>query len=186
MKKFSEQNDMIPLTLASGTIQQLHSCKNANQLECMLVALACPVIRVKRHRSGSIFYKGGCINFLQDLNSLVTKLPRSHRNTPYFVIVKRGSEGEVIHEARVRRHIVLSLIIWLRDNNPLYRNIQLDTAALNELPEDGRYEGVIVNSIDENDVEAAQANDEAVNDSYGSMISTVPLPQNTGLERDSV
>ena len=55
---------MIPLTLASGTIQELHLCKDANQLECMLVALACPVIRVKRHRSGSIFYKGGCINFL--------------------------------------------------------------------------------------------------------------------------
>lgn len=142
----------------------------------MLVALACPVIRVKRHRSGSIFYKGGCINFLQDLNSLVTKLLRTHRNTPYFVIVKRGSEGKVIHEARVRRHIVLNLIIWLKENNPLYREIEIDNDALRELPEDGRYEGVIINSANENDVETTQANDEALNDSYGSMISTVPLP----------
>ena len=111
MKKISEENDMIPLTLASGSIRELYSCKDANQLECILVALACPVIRVKHHRSGSIFYKGGCINFLQDLNYLVTKLPRTHQNTPYFIIVKHGSEGEVIHKARVRHHIVLNLII---------------------------------------------------------------------------
>ena len=80
----------------------------------------------------------------------------------------------------------MNLIIWLRENNPLYREIQLDNAALDELPEDGRYEGVIINSANENDVETTQANDEALNDSYGSMISTVPLPPNTGLERDAV
>ena len=100
--------------------------------------------------------------------------------------MKRGSEGEVIHEARVRRHIVLNLIMWLKENNLLYREIEIDNDALSILPEDGRYEGVIINSANENDVETTQANDEALNDSYGSMISTVPLPQNTGLERDAV
>ena len=68
----------------------------------------------------------------------------------------------------------------------MYREIQLHNAALDELPEDGRYEGVIINSANENDIETTQANDEALNDSYGSMISTVPRPQNTGLERDAI
>ena len=82
--------------------------------------------------------------------------------------------------------IVLNLIMWLRENNPLYREIQLNNTALNELPEDGTYEGVIINSADENDIETTQANDEALNGSYRSMISTVPRPPNTGLERDAV
>ena len=44
----------------------------------MLLALSCPLIRVKRHLIGSLLYEDGCINFLQDLNSflVVSTLPR--------------------------------------------------------------------------------------------------------------
>ena len=47
----------------------------------MLLVISCPLIRVKQHLSGSLFYDSGCINFLQDLNSFVfvSTLPRESK-----------------------------------------------------------------------------------------------------------
>ena len=52
-------------------VQLVRDCMDATTLELMLVALARPVIPVKRHRSGTIFYDGYCLNFLQDTNSFI-------------------------------------------------------------------------------------------------------------------
>ena len=71
----------------------------------MLLGIACPLIQLKQHISGSLFYEGGCINFLQDFNSflVVSTLPREAKNTPYFIIFKRVTNTVNILEDRLHR-----------------------------------------------------------------------------------
>jgi len=68
---------MIPLTFSSGIVAYLQDVVDATPLECMLVALACPVMRVVRHTSGVAIYDSHCINFLQNTSafSTVRRLP---------------------------------------------------------------------------------------------------------------
>ena len=49
--QFSPQNDMIPLTLSSGTVQELINFTDATPLEFMLVAISCPIMRIVCHTS---------------------------------------------------------------------------------------------------------------------------------------
>ena len=89
---------------------------DATVLECMLVSLACPVMRVARHiGSGSTVYQSHCVNFVQDISTFYTTntIPRSARNTPYFYVKRTGSNGTVA-EARVRQNVVRILILYLK------------------------------------------------------------------------
>ena len=112
----------------------------------MLLALACPSIRVKRHLSGSLFYEGGCINFLQYLNSflVVSTLPREAKNTPYFIIVKQGTNTCNILEARVHRGCIYEFLVWIKSNNPFYYGITINFEALNRFPDNEIYDDVFI------------------------------------------
>jgi len=122
MSKFGHANDMIPLTLVSRTVEALWDIADATPLECMLVALACPVMRVVCHHSRGLCFQGHTANFLQGFNSFAThSISRSTMSTPYFVVVQRGFDWEV-KEARVQCNVVLRLAQYLIVNNPLYSN----------------------------------------------------------------
>ena len=112
----------------------------------MLLALACPLIRLKQRLSGSLFYEDGCINFLQDFNSflVVSTLPIEAKNTPYLIIVKQGTNLGNIIEARVQIDHIYELIVLLKLNNPLYAGISTDFEALNLLPDDKIYDNVFI------------------------------------------
>jgi len=142
---------MIPLTLVSGTVEALRNITNATRLECMLVALACPVMRVVRHHSGGVRFQGHTANSLQGFNSFAThSIPRSAMLTPYFVVVQRGFDGEV-KEARVQHNVVLRLTQYLIVNNSLYSNCTLDYSSLKSFPKDGPLKSSIVYIDGEND-----------------------------------
>jgi len=103
-KHFSSANDMHPVTLMSGKIEVLKPFYDITTLECMLVALACPIMRVVRHQNGNVIYHSHSINFLQDFYCFFSscRIPRNATSTPYLVVAKGGTNGEII-EARVRR-----------------------------------------------------------------------------------
>ena len=62
---FSKDNDMIPLTLVSGSIEELQEYMNVSRLDSMFCDRACKVMRVLCHRRGNLIYQGHTINFLQ-------------------------------------------------------------------------------------------------------------------------
>ena len=179
--KFSDANDMIPLTLASGVVEQLRDIADASPLECMLVALACPVMRIVRHVGGSVRYQSHCANFIQNFNSLSTRIiPRIPTSTPFVVVVRRGTDGE-IREARVRRHVVRKLAIYLIQNNPYYAGCTFSNERVDLLPEDGALQSSIV-YVDEpsSDEETKGAGDDAVCE------SNMALPVNQQLENEAI
>ena len=142
--RYSAANDMIPLTLASGVVEELQDIADASPLECMLVALACPVMRIVRHVGGSIRYQNHCANFIQNFNSLSTRIiPRNPSSIPFFVVVRRGTDGE-IREAKVRRNVVRKLAWYLIRNNPCYAGCTFSHEHVDLLPENGTLQSSIV------------------------------------------
>ena len=132
-KHFSKDNDMIPLTLVSGSIEGLQECMDASTLERMLCARACKVMRVVRHRNGNFIYQGHAISFLQDFYGVFRSgcIPRAVNNTPYLVLVKQGCD-DVIVESRVSRYVVKLLSEYYIDNIP--GSVRLDVEELNIFP----------------------------------------------------
>ena len=163
---------MIPLTLVSGSIEELQECIDAPPLDRMLFARACTVMHVVRHQSGNLIYQGHAINFLQYFSGFFRSgyIPRAVKNTPYLVLVKRGCD-DVIVEARVRRHIVKNLSEYYIDNIPGYG--RLDVEAFNIFLEDGIVQDLIM-FVDEIGYESSTT---TAHNPIGNTDSTVSIPQ---------
>ena len=56
---------MILLTLSYGTVQELINFTDATQLEFMLVAISCLIMRIVRHTSGATIYSSHVVDVLQ-------------------------------------------------------------------------------------------------------------------------
>ena len=101
-------------------------------------------------------YRGHCINFEQDELQVFDKLPPA---LPDFVDSVQVVFGGPAADARIglkkmftiRRAYVWEALLWLQQNNWLYRNVQLDVGALWTYPLDGMVESVIDTTlVDEN------------------------------------
>ena len=102
--QFSPKNDMVPWTPSSGTVQETINYTDATPLECMIIDIACTIILIFFHTSGSTICSIHAINFLRCFWRffLFGSIPRQACSTPYFVIVKCGCNNEII-EANVRK-----------------------------------------------------------------------------------
>lgn len=67
-KRFSSENDMDP-----GPVPEC--LKNLSQIEEMLIARACPIMCIYWKHGGQRGYKGHVINFPQNVESFLSKLP---------------------------------------------------------------------------------------------------------------
>ena len=72
--QFSPQNDMIPLTLSSVTVQELINFTDATQVEFMLVAISCPIMRIVCYTSGATIYSSHAVKFLQDFGVFLFRI----------------------------------------------------------------------------------------------------------------
>lgn len=129
IKLFSDQNDMDP-----GKVPP--SLEGLSQIEEMLIARVCPIMCVFRLKGGQRGYNGHVLNLPQDLQGFLDKLPCHVSDLPVILIRRHGSDN-THRDCRVRRASVLAALLWLKQNNPFYRDVEIDTSALNSLPEDG-------------------------------------------------
>ena len=137
-RKFTAANNMdpgiVPIELQDLTF-----------VEQLLIARVQPVMRVYRIKSrgipGQYAYKGNIINIGQNITEIINSLPRTP-STLSVVVVRR----EVLNEHRdfhVRRKKVLSALIFLKENNRYYADIEIDMEQISQLPIDGNiYESV--------------------------------------------
>ena len=70
-------------------------------------------------------------------------MPRCSKDIGVICVQRATEEGKV-KEIWVNRSRVLAALIWLKQNNALYRNIEIDKKALNDLPENGPLNSIIV------------------------------------------
>jgi hypothetical protein len=109
-----------------------------SSIEESLIALHCPILKVIRLKGGSLGYTGNCVAVTQDLQTFVTKLPRSICETNITIVMPSVDLND---EAPKSFHISsLKVKLWLRfliTSNPLYEGIAMDEDSIRSLPELG-------------------------------------------------
>ena len=128
-KKFSNDNYMIP----SSVPLQL---QGLTQIEEMLIARAIPIMRVYVKPGGQRGYSGHCINLPQNILELAESLPRYAKEIPLILVTMNGKDN-TYKDVIVRKEKVHNALIWLINNNPLYKDITVNKNALDALPVNG-------------------------------------------------
>ena len=173
-KLFSVENDMIP----SEVPTQL---QGLTQIEEMLIAKAFPIINVYIKPGGQRGYSGHCLNLPQNISELATSLPRSPKNLSLIVVKLKGNDGNM-KNLFVRRSVVLSALIWLTNNNALYKDVSIDHEVIAALPVNGvpddlkamETEGIEYDLPDEHE---HLADDEKLYDNSTEVRSLLTLPE---------
>ena len=117
VKSFSSANDMDPKSVPN-------QLKGLTQAEEMLIAKACPVMRVYRLKGGQRGYGGHIVNLAQNIGGFVNSLPRAARGLPIVVVGRQGEEG-THKDLLVRLQRVVTALNCLRANNPFYSDIRM-------------------------------------------------------------
>ena len=128
-RDWSGENNMDPLPLPV----ELSGMLDAEQ---MLIARLAPTVHVHMLRHGGIASKGHCIAFPQAVQEPAAILPLLPAEVD-IIRVRRQGKDDTHKDFRVRRHQVEEALRWLKDNNPAYSDIVIDSARIRNLPEDG-------------------------------------------------
>ena len=70
--------------------QVLFELQGLTQVEEMLIACALPIMRVYLKPGEQRGYSGHCINLTQNINELVSSLPRSPENLSVIIVQVKG------------------------------------------------------------------------------------------------
>lgn len=176
-KKFSKDNDMDP-----GEVPE--ELQELTEIEEMLIAQVFTVMSVYRLRGGQHGYRGNVINFPQDVQEFTTHLPR-HPSTLNVLIVRRQSVNDpmAFRDFRVRRDKVARALLWLKEHNYYYKDINIDNETLDSLPEDDS----IVDMIPQVPDQIINENpDDTENEGDGISRSFVPLLPATQSEKVAI
>ena len=128
-KKFSAENDMDP-----GIVPE--QLRGLTQVEEMLISRVCPIMRVYRKHGGQRGYKGHVLNLPQDVQSFLNRLPSQVADLPVMVVRRHGAD-DTHKDFTVRWHRVLEALLWLKTNNPFFKDIEIDRQVIQSLPENG-------------------------------------------------
>src|SRR6266496_1225193 len=96
IKKFSSRNNMDP-----GDVPE--ELKGLTETEEMLIARVFPVVSVYYLRGGQYGYRGNVINFPQDVQEFITRLPRHPSSLDMLVVRRQSSGGSTFVDFNVRR-----------------------------------------------------------------------------------
>ena len=143
---FTQENNMDP-----GEIPE--ELQNLTDIEQLLIAQVHPIISLWKIRGAQYAYSGNVINFRQDVNEYITKLPIDPSTLPSTIIFYKDTKFGLAN-FRVRSKKILDALIWLKNNNIYYHNITINYSVLNKLPSDGNIQSMLPN------VNASEINEE--------------------------
>lgn len=125
ISNFSAQNDMDPGELPS-------ILEDLTLAEKCVIRLISPSLIVAHLKYGELMNSGHTIFFPNNINDVVSKLPRTKTNIVVFGRIR--SDGK-INCLKVRRNRVKECLLFLIQNNPYYQNISIDEDAFKKLPD---------------------------------------------------
>jgi hypothetical protein len=109
----------------------------------MLIAQHAPIMkiyRLKGHRGGqNVAFSGNVINVVQDMQDLVTQLPRLPADLPIFKVRRKyGEAPDEFKDFKIRRERIVKWLAFLMKWNELYREtVTILPENIARLPEDG-------------------------------------------------
>ena len=103
------------------------------QVEEMLISRANPILQVTHAHGGQYKYYGHTICFSQDISNLATYLPHLVSELDILVVRKCNSTNKP-YELFVSRTHVLAVLQFKMENNPYYKDVQINPIALTCFP----------------------------------------------------
>ncbi|OXA56619.1 hypothetical protein Fcan01_09106 [Folsomia candida] len=126
------------------------------ELECLSMAETRLISQVKPHMKvfhtcrgqGQRAMKGLVVYFPQQVKEVVDQLPMTTENSDFIVVNETNDKTDLTKQLRVRPKKVYEALRWLKDNNPLYRNVAVnDSVTFNDFPSITRDETVTPSPI---------------------------------------
>ena len=117
IKLFSEENFMDP-----GPVPE--ELQNLSITEQQLICRISPAINVHLLKHGGIAAKGHCVTFPQEINEPAKNFPRLPPEVNLVRVRKQGS-NDTTKDFTVRRYTIQSALLWLKQNNPAYADIEI-------------------------------------------------------------
>jgi hypothetical protein len=148
--KSSLRRKRLPANAVANGLQVLPVPSELSDLtpeECRAVSLIHPVTSIQQYRphyanpthpdydTGQWFAAGNIACIRQDVYRLATKLPRRSELCKVVHLVRTGDRGQLYRSAVRPNHLRIALT-WLSQNNPLYREIEIDEALLQSMEAD--------------------------------------------------
>ncbi|KAJ1518875.1 hypothetical protein ONE63_011522 [Megalurothrips usitatus] len=105
--------------------------------EEQLIARVHPMITVFKLKGHQYGYKGNIINFCQDVKSFAKVLPHNINDLSSIInVIRKNKDGdEIQHQVRVAK--IRNALMWLKNHNPFYADIEISEENLQLLPENG-------------------------------------------------
>ena len=102
----------------------------------MLISKVFTVISIYQLRGGQNEYRGNVINFSQDIEEFITRLPWVPSSLEVLIVRRQSSNNlEGFRDFTVRHSKVGQALSWLKANNRYYSDVVIDNEVLQTLPE---------------------------------------------------
>ena len=131
--KFGHENSALPIWTDKEGKKHYELPKvllNLQLAECLLIQQISPFIPVIHIRNGSIGSRGHVVSFYQDISNICNVFPRLPTEVTMVKVVRSSvtRNEDVIQKAfTVNKNRVLMALKWLKEHNPHYAHIQIDT-----------------------------------------------------------
>ena len=111
--------------------------KGLTQIEQMLVSPILPIMSVYTVKGGSQRFKGNCINFPQNMQTIASELPRLLKDLDILIMHAPGNRPNC-RTFEVRRQTVAEFCRNAKQHNlPGWEDVVISEENLNALPEHG-------------------------------------------------
>ncbi|XP_034239366.1 uncharacterized protein LOC117644209 [Thrips palmi] len=103
-------------------------------VERQLIARIHPVVSLYKIQNCQYGYKGNIINFPQNVQEIADILPHKIEDLNNIITIRLDNSNSH-QDFQVRRSEVHNALLWLKKNNPFYKDIEISEANLKLLPE---------------------------------------------------
>lgn len=129
--KFNNNNKALPTWSKNGIIYY-HIPKELQNLtfaEKLLIQRVSPLIPVIHIKNGILGLRGHIVSFHQDISNITNILPRLPSEIKIVKVIRSSttkSGNTMINAFKVNKTRVLNALYWLKNNNYLYRDINIE------------------------------------------------------------
>ncbi|KAF5331234.1 hypothetical protein D9611_013064 [Ephemerocybe angulata] len=112
--------------------------KGLTDIEEQMISLVKPCMQVRYTKGRQLSFQDHVVNFFQNIGGMAQQLPRLPEDLDIIIIRAHSVQNLDQHiDFIVRRQKILDALRWKKANDPAYANVQIDQAALAQLPQSG-------------------------------------------------
>jgi Helitron helicase-like domain at N-terminus len=127
---FCHGNKTLPTWIQNNIIKYSvpPELQNLTIAEKLLIQRVSPLIPVIHIKNGSVGSRGHVVSFYQDISGICNELPKLPSDVSVVKVLRSGITGKGENVSRtltVNRCRVINALRWLKNHNPLYRDIKI-------------------------------------------------------------